>query len=80
MMTPEAKATPSRAMVYVPAVVAVLVTMMFVTTVVVAAGTVYSTVPTVVDAAPRKSAFGKLAIDYSKHLIHSHDRRNFKIA
>jgi hypothetical protein len=53
---------PPRPIVNVPAEPAVFVTTMLVTTVVVAAGTVYRVVPTVVVAAPRNSALVVVAI------------------
>ena len=55
---------PSKERVKVPAVPAVFTTTMFVTTVVVDVGTVYSVVDTVVVAAPRNKVFDTVAISY----------------
>jgi hypothetical protein len=64
-VTVVARFVPPNPRVKVPAALAVLVTMIEVTTVVVADGTVYSVVAVFVVAAPRKSAFDTVAISYN---------------
>ena len=57
--------TPPNESVKVPALAEVLVATMLVTTVTVEDGTVYSVVVVVVVAAPRKSVFDTVAINYN---------------
>jgi hypothetical protein len=61
-LTVVAKFTLSKAIVYVPADPAVLVTTMLVTTAMVLAGTVYKVVDVVVVAAPRNKTLGVVGI------------------
>ena len=72
METVVATAVPLRPIVYVPEELAVLVTRMLVTTVVVDAGTVYSVVPTVVVAAPRNKTFAVFGIRLVLPLLLGH--------
>jgi hypothetical protein len=63
-VTVVAKLVPAKAIVNVPVLAAVLVTIILVITVVVADGVVYSVVVVVVVAAPRNKVFDTVAISY----------------